>query len=145
MRYTGTSACPEGKFYCINTGDLPRILFSSFVNDNICGMLLILQTIISCSSFTSLYLVFTGFCFVSSRNFDTVSMFVDCCDGSDEYESGIHCPNTCKKRHDTAETDNGVSELSVAHLGGTDIISSKHTLDIEDLIQKLRGTFPSEC
>ncbi|KAF7037780.1 hypothetical protein CFC21_048078 [Triticum aestivum] len=95
----GTSACPEGKFYCINTGDLPRILFSSFVNDNIC----------------------------------------DCCDGSDEYESGIHCPNTCKKRHDTAETDNGVSELSVAHLGGTDIISSKHTLDIEDLIQKLRG------
>ncbi|VAH63983.1 unnamed protein product [Triticum turgidum subsp. durum] len=95
----GTSACPEGKFYCTNIGDLPRILFSSFVNDNIC----------------------------------------DCCDGSDEYESGIHCPNTCKKRHDAAETDNGVSELSVAHLGGTDIISSKHTLDIEDLIQKLRG------
>ena len=40
-------AGPEGKFYCTNIGDLPRILFSSFVNDNISGMLLILQTIIS--------------------------------------------------------------------------------------------------
>ncbi|XP_044977062.1 glucosidase 2 subunit beta [Hordeum vulgare subsp. vulgare] len=63
----------------------------------------------------------------------------DCCDGSDEYESGIHCPNTCRKRPDIAVADNGVSELSVAHLDGTDIISSKHTLDIEDLIQKLGG------
>ncbi|KAJ4806625.1 Glucosidase 2 subunit beta [Rhynchospora pubera] len=32
----GTSACPEGKFYCRNNGDLPRFLFSSFVNDRIC-------------------------------------------------------------------------------------------------------------
>lgn len=68
-------------------------------------------------------------------------MFLDCCDGSDEYESGTRCPNTCRKSHDTAEADNGVSELSVAHIDGTDIISSKRTLDIEDLIQKLRGTF----
>ncbi|XP_072993935.1 glucosidase 2 subunit beta [Typha latifolia] len=32
----GTSACPEGKFYCRNAGDLPRFLFSSLVNDHIC-------------------------------------------------------------------------------------------------------------
>ncbi|CAL4974026.1 unnamed protein product [Urochloa decumbens] len=32
----GTSACPEGKFYCRNNGDTPRLLFSSFVNDKIC-------------------------------------------------------------------------------------------------------------
>ncbi|KAJ0971643.1 hypothetical protein J5N97_019602 [Dioscorea zingiberensis] len=32
----GTSACPEGRFYCKNTGDVPRILFSSRVNDGIC-------------------------------------------------------------------------------------------------------------
>ncbi|KAG0465589.1 hypothetical protein HPP92_019753 [Vanilla planifolia] len=32
----GTSACPEGKFYCRNVGDVPRILFSSRVNDRIC-------------------------------------------------------------------------------------------------------------
>ncbi|XP_078151753.1 kinase C substrate, heavy chain-like protein [Carex rostrata] len=32
----GTSACPEGKFYCRNNGDSPRFLFSSLVNDRIC-------------------------------------------------------------------------------------------------------------
>ena len=72
-------------------------------------------------------------------------MFLDCCDGSDEYESGVHCPNTCRSSRDTAEVDNGVSELSVAQLDGTDVITSKHTVDIEDLIQKLRGTLSSEC
>lgn len=32
----GTSACPQGKFYCRNSGDTPRFLFSSRVNDRIC-------------------------------------------------------------------------------------------------------------
>ncbi|KAK4785936.1 hypothetical protein SAY86_002625 [Trapa natans] len=32
----GTSACPNGKFYCINTGHIPTLLFSSRVNDGIC-------------------------------------------------------------------------------------------------------------
>lgn len=32
----GTSACPNGKFYCLNAGHIPRILFSSRVNDGIC-------------------------------------------------------------------------------------------------------------
>ncbi|XP_057526245.1 glucosidase 2 subunit beta isoform X2 [Amaranthus tricolor] len=33
----GTSACPRGKFYCRNLGSQPRFLFSSHVNDHICG------------------------------------------------------------------------------------------------------------
>ncbi|KAK4762632.1 hypothetical protein SAY86_008400 [Trapa natans] len=32
----GTSACPNGKFYCRNTGLIPTLLFSSRVNDGIC-------------------------------------------------------------------------------------------------------------
>ncbi|XP_023533400.1 glucosidase 2 subunit beta isoform X3 [Cucurbita pepo subsp. pepo] len=32
----GTSACPNGKFYCPNAGHVPLLLFSSRVNDGIC-------------------------------------------------------------------------------------------------------------
>ncbi|KAJ6832407.1 glucosidase 2 subunit beta [Iris pallida] len=32
----GTSACPEGRFYCQNAGNVPVTLFSSRVNDGIC-------------------------------------------------------------------------------------------------------------
>jgi len=106
--YTGTSACPEGKFYCRNIGDTPRLLFSSFVNDKIC----------------------------------------DCCDGSDEYESGIHCQNTCRNRKDIDEAADGGGELSVTRLDATNEFTTKHTIGIEnlvhnninkDLMQKLRG------
>nr|CAB3474270.1 unnamed protein product [Digitaria exilis] len=72
----------------------------------------------------------------------------DCCDGSDEYESGIHCQNTCRKRKDIAEADGGGGELSVTHVDATNEFTSKHTIDIgnlmqnnnnKDLIQKLGG------
>ncbi|XP_062079617.1 glucosidase 2 subunit beta-like [Humulus lupulus] len=32
----GTSACPNGRFYCQNAGHAPKVLFSSRVNDGIC-------------------------------------------------------------------------------------------------------------
>ncbi|KAH9612959.1 hypothetical protein KSS87_016716 [Heliosperma pusillum] len=32
----GTSACPNGRFYCRNAGHMPIVLFSSRVNDGIC-------------------------------------------------------------------------------------------------------------
>ncbi|KAF0920783.1 hypothetical protein E2562_037108 [Oryza meyeriana var. granulata] len=106
----GTSACPEGRFYCRNAGDTPRFLFSSVVNDKIC----------------------------------------DCCDGSDEYESGIRCPNTCRNRHDVRKDDDvgmnrkGVIkdddvDRNIKDVTKDDDLGIKHTLDIEDLIQKLRG------
>ena len=55
----GTSACPNGQFYCANTGHVPAYIPSSHVNDGVCDPL--------------------------------------CCDGSDEYNSQIKCPNTCKE------------------------------------------------
>ncbi len=39
--FPGTSACLEGKFYCKDTGITPRRVFSSRVNDGICGEALI--------------------------------------------------------------------------------------------------------
>lgn len=36
--FAGTSACPSGKFYCKNAGHAPLFIYSSRVNDGICGM-----------------------------------------------------------------------------------------------------------
>lgn len=77
--------------------------------------------------------------------------FIDCCDGSDEYESGIHCQNTCRNIKDIAEADDGGGgggDLSVTHLDATNEFTSKHAIAMEDhiqndnskdLVQKIRG------
>ncbi|XP_062075767.1 uncharacterized protein LOC133779884 [Humulus lupulus] len=36
LAFSGTSACPNGRFYCQNAGHAPKVLFSSRVNDGIC-------------------------------------------------------------------------------------------------------------
>lgn len=41
--FTGTSACPNGQFHCNNTGHIPLFLFSSRVNDGICGKKLLIS------------------------------------------------------------------------------------------------------
>jgi hypothetical protein len=33
----GTAACANGRFYCANAGHEPALLFSSRVNDGVCG------------------------------------------------------------------------------------------------------------
>ena len=37
LALAGTSACPDGKFYCRNRGHVPLVINSSFVDDGICG------------------------------------------------------------------------------------------------------------
>ena len=37
--FTGTSACPNGKFFCMNLGAEPVRLNASFVDDGVCGEL----------------------------------------------------------------------------------------------------------
>ncbi|GMN49631.1 hypothetical protein TIFTF001_018799 [Ficus carica] len=80
----GTSACPNGKFYCKNKGHAPLVLFSSRVNDGICG-----------EYFQTIDLVQRGLCFGVIRACSTIDVVLDCCDGSDEYDNKVKCPNTC--------------------------------------------------
>jgi hypothetical protein len=62
--------------------------------------------------------------FLYAWSTDSVFVHVDYCDGRNEYESGINCQNTCRN----------IKQIYVSN-----VLTSKHTIDIEDLIQKLRG------
>ncbi|KAJ4838030.1 hypothetical protein Tsubulata_019504 [Turnera subulata] len=87
----GTSACPRGKFYCRNVGSTPRFIFSSRVNDRICvshGLASEVPAFILNDS-VQLSLSYTIHFEICEMN------FVDCCDGSDEYDSGVTCANRC--------------------------------------------------
>lgn len=58
----GTSACPNGKFYCENKGHVPGYIKASKVNDGTCD-------------------------------------YNECCDGSDEWNTPVECPNKCEEIH----------------------------------------------
>ncbi|KAJ6859225.1 hypothetical protein NC652_041495 [Populus alba x Populus x berolinensis] len=61
----------------------------------------------------------------------------DCCDGSDEYGSGINCPNTCVMGGDLEyKAGNYISHI--------DMKESKRGLILEELFQKARGIFSNE-
>ena len=69
----GTSACPNGRFFCENKGYLSSMIPSHFVGDSICGT--------------------TSIIAMKSKPLFVIDL--DCCDGSDEYETRIVCNNTC--------------------------------------------------
>lgn len=68
-------------------------------------------------------------------------MYPDCCDGSDEYNTSINCPNTCimggnleYKTETFISTANGNGNV---HSTGSK--EKKGGVSFEDLIQKLKG------
>ncbi|KAL5147800.1 Glucosidase 2 subunit beta [Glycine soja] len=75
----GTSACPNGKFYCRNLGSKPQFIVSSHVNDHFCG----------------LFVIALCTCLWSFSKAKEWTRDLNCCDGSDEYDGTICCPNTC--------------------------------------------------
>ncbi|GAU22607.1 hypothetical protein TSUD_135070, partial [Trifolium subterraneum] len=119
----GTSACPAGKFYCRNLGSKPQFIVSSHVNDRFCEPkrkqtkafsdpntikppdLLPTETNIGRHkpNTPDLPPPRAKKDNTESTNPDlhhheppaTTAGKTDCCDGSDEYDGTIHCPNTC--------------------------------------------------
>ncbi|MBA0655840.1 hypothetical protein Goklo_008264 [Gossypium klotzschianum] len=62
----------------------------------------------------------------------------DCCDGSDEYDGSILCPNTCIMGGNVEyKTEEYVS--TTTHLHSTKLKEMKIGIKLEDLIQTLAG------
>eukprot|EP00258_Populus_trichocarpa_P023914 XP_024439933.1 glucosidase 2 subunit beta isoform X3 [Populus trichocarpa] len=108
----GTSACPRGKFYCRNAGSTPNFIFSSRVNDQICEP----------------HRFFHGL----SKDQLELWNSNDCCDGSDEYDSGINCPRTCVM-------GGNLEYRAGNYISRIDLKESKKGLISEELLQKARG------
>ncbi|KAK6919837.1 Glucosidase II beta subunit, N-terminal [Dillenia turbinata] len=95
----GTSACPGGKFYCRNAGHTPLYLFSSRVND-VMEWEFIGFAIFKATYFLESVKLKRLFSIIVSSLDQTyiisyLDEHMDCCDGSDEYDGSIKCPNTC--------------------------------------------------
>lgn len=71
---------------------------------------------------------------------------VDCCDGSDEYDGSIRCPNTCVMggnfayKSDDTTSFSEINKLStVSDLDNIYAKETKSRMKLDDLIQKLLG------
>lgn len=73
--------------------------------------------------------------FNSSYGFN---IFLDCCDGSDEHDGSVHCPNTCVMGGNIEYmTDSNIS--TSLDMSSIDAKQTKSGVYVEDLIQKLKG------
>jgi protein kinase C substrate 80K-H len=68
--------------------------------------------------------------------------FSDCCDGSDEYESSIHCPNTCIMGGNVNYIYKPRANLKSIHLqlGSTPHPKEFYTIgNLQDMVKNLQG------
>ena len=64
-------------------------------------------------------------------------IFLDCCDGSDEYDGSINCPATCIMGGNFVyKSDHGYSKVNDL---GIIYGETKSGMSLDDLIEKLRG------
>lgn len=73
--------------------------------------------------------------FNSSYGFN---IFLDCCDGSDEHDGSVHCPNTCVMGGNIEYMTNSNISTSL-DMSSIDAKQTKSGVYMEDLIQKLKG------
>ncbi|KAK2973259.1 hypothetical protein RJ640_001915 [Escallonia rubra] len=109
----GTSACPAGKFYCRNVGSTPQFLFSSRNSRLFLPSVFLNGTILS------------------------THLIVDCCDGSDEYDDSVVCPNTCIMGGNVPYKM--VNHATTRDLGSVDTLKNRNGIKFEDSVQKLKG------
>lgn len=86
------------------------------------------------------FLVFS--CVVHFQYLLLFTIFVDCCDGSDEYDGSVNCPNTCIMGGNIEyKTDHRFSRVGglVGDLGHVGAKQAKSGVSLDDLIQKLKG------
>ncbi|TXG55076.1 hypothetical protein EZV62_020332 [Acer yangbiense] len=62
----------------------------------------------------------------------------DCCDGSDEYDNSIRCPNTCVMGGNL-DYKIGSHVSTISNLDSIDAKETKNGVNLEDLIEKLKG------
>lgn len=76
--------------------------------------------------------------FLCFLNNTPCTITVDCCDGSDENDGSLNCPNTCIMGGTVEyKTDHRFSR--VRDLGHLDTKQTKNGVTLDDFIQKVKG------